>query len=96
MRYVFLYKLEDIADLTNKTHATVIHNLKVHELYMELYPAEEKELYEKIKKIMLERVSEEELKERVEFLEEQKSIIQQKIDELLINKKRINELLTNK
>jgi len=95
MRYIFLYTLEDIADLTNKTHATVIHNLKVHDLYMELYD-EEKKKYNRIKRIMLERVSGKELKERILFLEEQKLIIQQKIDELSIKKKRINELITNK
>tara|TARA_R110002020_G_scaffold69127_7_gene180172 strand:- start:753 stop:1232 length:480 start_codon:yes stop_codon:yes gene_type:complete len=95
MRYIFLYTLEDIGYLTNKTHCTVIHNLKIHERYMEIYP-EEKYQYKKIKKVMLERVTSKELKERVKFLESQKSIIQQKIDELSMNKKRINELITNK
>ena len=95
MRYIFFYTLEDIGYLTNKTHATVIHNLKVHDLYMELY-IEEEEQYKKIKKVMLEKVTSKELKERVKFLESQKLIIQQKIDELSMNKKRINELITNK
>ena len=95
MRYIFFYTLEDIGYLTNKTHATVIHNLKVHDLYMELY-IEEEEQYKKIKKVMLEKVTAKELKERVKFLESQKLIIQQKIDELSMNKKRINELITNK
>ena len=45
---------------------------------------------------MLERASKKEIKERVEYLQEQKATIQQKIDELLMSKKRINELITNK
>jgi len=93
MRYVFLYSLEDIAELTNKHHATVIHNIKVHEAYKGIYK-EEKNQYKKIKKIMLEKVTAKELKERVRFLESQKAAIQKKIDELLMSKKRINELLT--
>jgi len=95
MRYVFLYTLQDIADLTNKNHATVIHSLKVQEIYMELYE-EEKLIYDRIKHIMLERVSNKEIKERVEYLLEQKNVIQKKIDELLMKKKRINKLITNK
>lgn len=95
MRYIFLYTLDDIGRLTNKNHATVIHNLKVQDVYMELYE-EEKEVYDKIKRIMLERVSNKEVKERVSYLEEQKAVIQKKIDELLMSKKRINELITNK
>jgi chromosomal replication initiation ATPase DnaA len=95
MRYIFLYTLEDIGLLTNKNHATVIHNLKVQDIYMELYP-EEKEKYQSIKKVMLERISDKEIKERVGYLEEQKQAIQKKIDELLLKKKRINKLITNK
>ena len=62
---------------------------------MELYE-DEKKRYNRIKNIMLEEVSAKEIRERVEFLEEQKNIIQHKIDDLLINKKRINELIINK
>ena len=95
MRYMFLYTLGDIGALTQKHHATVIHNIKVLGVYMELYE-DEKKRYNRIKNIMLEEVSAKEIRERVEFLEEQKEIIQHKIDDLLINKKRINEILTNK
>ena len=93
MRYVFLYTLEHIGEITNKTHATVIYNLKTQDTLMDLY-TDEKQKYKKIKKIMLERASKKEIKERVEYLQEQKAIIQRKIDELLMSKKRINELLT--
>lgn len=95
MRYIFYYTLNYIGKVTNKHHATVIHNIKTHEVYMELYPSERKR-YNKIKKIMLEKESKKEIKERIEFLEEQKSIIQKKIDELLMSRKRINEILTGK
>lgn len=95
MRYIFLYTLDDLGSLTNNHHATVIHNLKVHDLYMELY-SEYKERYDRIKRMVLEAESEKEIKERIVFLEEQKSIIQRKVDELSIRKKRINQILTNK
>jgi len=96
MRYIFDYTLKDIGRITNKHHSTVIHGLKTHDMFMDIYEAE-RVSYTRIKNIMLEKESDTEIKERIEFLKNARKAIKRKINELTLRRSRINEeLLINK
>ena len=95
LRNIFFYTLEDIGKETNQDHSTVIAALKSHENYITVYKAERRR-YLKIKSVMLEVESKEELNERISSLKNEKKELELKIDELYLKVNRVQkELIIN-
>lgn len=95
LRNIFFYTLEDIGKETNQDHSTVIAALKSHEKYITVYKAERRR-YIKVKSVMLEAESKEELNERISSLKNEKKELESKIDELYLRVNRVQkELIIN-
>ena len=95
LRNIFFYTLEDIGKETNQDHSTVIAALKAHEKYITVYKAERRR-YLKVKSVMLEAESNEELNERISSLKNEKKELESKIDELYLKLNRVQkELIIN-
>lgn len=95
LRNIFFYTLEDIGKETNQDHSTVIAALKAHEKYITVYKAERRR-YLKVKSVMLEAESNEELNERISSLKNEKKELESKIDELYLKVNRVQkELIIN-
>jgi chromosomal replication initiation ATPase DnaA len=95
LRNIFFYTLEDIGKETSQDHSTVIAALKAHEKYITVYKAERRR-YLKVKSVMLEAESNEELNERISSLKNEKKELESKIDELYLKVNRVQkELIIN-
>ena len=95
LRNIFFYTLEDIGKETNQDHSTVIAALKSHEKYITVYKSERLR-YIKVKSVMLEAESKEELNERISSLKNEKKELESKIDELYLRVNRVQkELIIN-
>jgi len=95
LRNIFFYTLEDIGKEINQDHSTVIAALKAHEKYITVYKAERRR-YLKVKSVMLEAESKEELNERISSLKNEKKELESKIDELYLKVNRVQkELIIN-
>ena len=95
LRNIFFYTLEDIGRETNQDHSTVIAALKSHEKYITVYKSERLR-YLKVKSVMLEAESKEELNERISSLKNEKKELESKIDELYLRVNRVQkELIIN-
>ena len=95
LRNIFFYTLEDIGKETNQDHSTVIAALKSHEKYITVYKSERLR-YIKVKSVMLEAESKEELNERISSLKNEKKELESKIDELYLKVNRVQkELIIN-
>ena len=95
LRNIFFYTLEDIGRETNQDHSTVIAALKSHEKYITVYKSERLR-YIKVKSVMLEAESKEELNERISSLKNEKKELESKIDELYLRVNRVQkELIIN-
>ena len=95
LRNIFFYTLEDIGKETNQDHSTVIAALKSHEKYITVYKSERLR-YLKVKSVMLEAESKEELNERISSLKNEKKELESKIDELYLKVNRVQkELIIN-
>ena len=95
LRNIFFYTLEDIGRETNQDHSTVIAALKSHEKYITVYKSERRR-YIKVKSVMLEAESKEELNERISSLKNEKKELESKIDELYLKVNRVQkELIIN-
>ena len=95
LRNIFFYTLEDIGKETNQDHSTVIAALKSHEKYITVYKSERLR-YLKVKSVMLEAESKEELNERISSLKNEKKELESKIDELYLRVNRVQkELIIN-
>jgi len=95
LRNIFFYTLEDIGRETNQDHSTVIAALKSHEKYITVYKSERLR-YIKVKSVMLEAESKEELNERISSLKNEKKELESKIDELYLKVNRVQkELIIN-
>lgn len=95
LRNIFFYTLEDIGKETNQDHSTVIAALKAHEKYITVYKSERLR-YIKVKSVMLEAESKEELNERISSLKNEKKELESKIDELYLKVNRVQkELIIN-
>ena len=95
LRNIFFYTLEDIGRETNQDHSTVIAALKSHEKYITVYKSERLR-YLKVKSVMLEAESKEELNERISSLKNEKKELESKIDELYLKVNRVQkELIIN-
>ena len=95
LRNIFFYTLEDIGKETNQDHSTVIAALKSHEKYITVYKSERLR-YLKVKSVMLEAESKEELNERMCSLKNEKKELESKIDELYLKINRVQkELIIN-
>jgi hypothetical protein len=95
LRNIFFYTLQDIGKEINQDHSTVIAALKAHEKYITVYKAERRR-YLKVKSVMLEAESNEELNERISSLKNEKKELESKIDELYLKVNRVQkELIIN-
>ena len=95
LRNIFFYTLQDIGKEINQDHSTVIAALKAHEKYITVYKAERRR-YLKVKSVMLEAESNEELNERISSLKNEKKELELKIDELYLKVNRVQkELIIN-
>ena len=85
LRNIFLLPLQTIGKLTNTHHASVLHTIKQHNDYSEIYKGYDKD-YEHIKESLIDKNSLTYFLDELSYLERKKSKIQQQIDNLILIK----------
>ena len=85
LRNIFLLPLQTIGNLTNTHHASVIHTIKQHNDYSEIYKGYDKD-YEDIKETLIDRNSLAYFLDELSYLERKKNKIQSQIDNLILIK----------
>tara|TARA_R100001244_G_scaffold44462_1_gene40345 strand:+ start:78 stop:527 length:450 start_codon:yes stop_codon:yes gene_type:complete len=85
LRDVFGLSLQKIGDLANTHHATVIHSIKMHNIYSNLYKGYDGH-YKRIKDALLDFESLTFFNDEINHLEKTKHTIQEQIDNLIITK----------
>lgn len=85
LRKIFELPLATIGKLVNTHHASVIHSVKKHDVYTEIYNGYDKN-YERIKKALIDRTSLEYFLDELHHLERSRNRIQEQIDNLLLTK----------
>ena len=88
LRNIFLLPLQTIGNLTNTHHASVIHTIKQHNDYSEIYKGYDKD-YEDIKEALIDKKSLTYFLDELAYLERKKKKIQSQIDNLILIKKQI-------
>ena len=84
LRNVFGLPLQTIGKMANTHHATVMHSVKMHNTYSELYKGYD-DNYNKIKKTLVDKNSIEYFMDELKHLEKMKNKIQKQIDSLVQN-----------
>ena len=85
LRKIFQLPLATIGKLVNTHHASVLHSVKKHDTYTEIYDGYDKN-YERIKKALIDRTSLEYFLDELNHLERSRNKIQEQIDNLLLTK----------
>ena len=83
LRNIFMLPLETIGKLTNTHHASVLHTIKQHNDYSEIYKGYDKN-YENIKEALIDKSSLTYFMDELSYLERKKNKIQQQIDNLIL------------
>jgi chromosomal replication initiation ATPase DnaA len=83
LRNIFMLPLETIGKLTNTHHASVLHTIKQHNDYSEIYKGYDKN-YENIKESLIDKSSLTYFLDELSYLERKKNKIQQQIDNLIL------------
>mgnify|MGYP003148591691 CR=1 FL=1 len=85
LRKIFQLPLATIGNLVDTHHASVIHSVKKHDIYTEIYDGYDKH-YERIKKSLIDKTSLEYFLDELHHLERSRNRIQEQIDTLLLTK----------
>jgi chromosomal replication initiation ATPase DnaA len=85
LRKIFELPLATIGKLVNTHHASVLHSVKKHDIYTEIYDGYDKN-YERIKKALIDKTSLEYFLDELQHLERSRNKIQEQIDNLLLTK----------
>ena len=85
MRKVFHLPLNTIGKLVNTHHASVIHLVKKHEIYSEIYDGYDDD-YQAIKKSLVDETSLTYFLDELNYLQKNKAKIESQINQLLLTK----------
>ena len=85
LRKIFELPLATIGKLVDTHHASVIHSVKKHDIYAEVYDGYDTN-YERIKKSLIDKTSLEYFLDELHHLERSRNRIQEQIDILLLTK----------
>ena len=85
MRNIFQLPLDTIGKLVNTHHASVIHAVKKHEIYTEIYDGYDNE-YQEIKRSLLDETTLTYFLDELNHLQKNKAKIESQINQLLLTK----------
>jgi hypothetical protein len=86
LRRIFNLPLATIGKFVNTNHATVIHAVKKHDVFSEVYPSYNRN-FDRIKSKLIDENCPEFYEDELIFLKRKKKRIQEQIDNLIITKK---------